>query len=94
MNITFTILLDLVRVQYCLRNQKSLASGTGQNGHGELHRQAGGGEGGAGEGGVRPQDHVSDGGEEGAGAEAGGGKEARRGNKLLEENKPTIEIST
>ncbi len=88
------IISDLVRVKYCLRHQKSLASRTGQDGHGKLHRQAGGGEGGAGEGGVRPQDHVSDGGEAGAGAEASRGEEARRGNKLLEENQPTIEITT
>ena len=87
-------ILDFVRVKYCLRNQKSLTSRTRQDGHGELHRQAGGGEGGAGEGSVRPEDHVSDGGEAGPGAEAGRGEETRRGNKLLEENQSTVEITT
>ena len=81
-------ILDLVRVKYSLRNQKSLASRARQDGHGELHRQAGGGEGGAGEGGVRPEDHVSDGGEAGPGAEAGRGEEARRGDQLPEEDQP------
>ena len=44
--------------------------------------------------GIGPEDHLPDGGEEGPGAEAGGREEAWRGNQLLKENQPTIEITT
>ena len=72
---------DLVRVEHSLRDQEGPAGGAGQDRHGELHRQAGGGEGRpwspldcpgrAGKGGVRSEDHLSDGGETRSGAEAG-----------------------
>ena len=43
--------------------------------------------------GIRFEDHLSDGGKESAGAEAGRGEETRRGDQLLEENKPTTKVS-
>ena len=36
---------------------------------------------------------MSDGGEESAGTEAGRGEETRRGDQLLEENKPAAQVS-
>ena len=43
--------------------------------------------------GIRFEDHLSDGGKESAGAEAGRGEETRRGDQLLEENKSTTKVS-
>ena len=40
---------DFVRVQHSFWNTESFTSRTGEDGHGELHRQAGGGEGRSGE---------------------------------------------
>ena len=67
------------------------AGRAGQDGHGELHRQAGGGEGRPGEGGERPEDHLPDGGEAGPGAEAGRGEEARRGDQLPQADQPAAQ---
>ena len=44
-------LADPVRVEHSVRHPQGSAGGAGQDRHGELHRQAGGGEGRAGEGG-------------------------------------------
>ena len=43
--------------------------------------------------GLRLEDNLSDGGEEGPGAETSRGEETRRGNQLLKEDKPAAQVS-